>query len=1208
MLSTLYSLFRVLGKILLAAYFVLALAFLGLRYAVLPNIDTWRDQIAAQASTLLGTQVQIGEVSAQWKGLHPRVALTDVTLSERQGDQVLRLPDVQAVISWRSLLDLAPSFARLDISGLELSMRRDGANRLWILGKPYRLDAKDDEPILDDQAIEWLLSNRQVTLRGGVLSWTDERRSAPDLVLRDVDLVLQNDGKRHALSLSADLPAALGSRMQLSGRFHFGAGAAHRRLAWDELGGELYLDIQDMRPLGWQPWVDQPQNLASGQVSARAWLGVREGKPDVLIWDAKIGDGHWVFDEQNEIRADFLHFYSKGSWAAYRQVFDRELLAAKPDDLEISIRARDWRGEAKSEFAHALTFDGIDYQGAARRRMNGLLSVRASRLELDNADLLAVMRGLWTQADGDSAGTLDLEGSLMRGRAEAIVDYLPLTVDEDARRWMASGILAGALSDTRFMVKGELDHFPFQAEPDKGDFLLEGAFKDGVIDYVPAENGEPGWPRLEALRGSVRLHRADLRIQAPQGLMRPTADHVIDIKDVAARIPDIEQGSVLTVSGATRARGADYLALAAHSPLGKLLDGALDEVSGAGDWRVPLTLTVPLFDPEATTVEGEVQFQGGDLRFMPGMPLFEHVQGKLHFTQAGVQARQVRGRLLGGELAVSGGLGSAQPGLTLRGSATAAALTEYVGLAGMKRLRGQAPYVATVRGGLDGPAHVAIASSLQGMALDLPPPFGKSAPEALKVEATWKSDEKRKGDMVLNLDAGHGLATFLRKRDDGQAPYFRAGAIGVGQAPSLPEQGLTIDILYPEFDGDVWNEVADEFSQPLREGEPTPSVFPEIGQVRLQAEKARIYGVPLDQLTYTASRPGPQQWRVDISSSQTAGTLFWREAQGRVAGQVDAKFDRLDLGQDPSLSEEEKSAVKETVPTVSDDFDIPAINLYVKHFRLYGHHVGELSLVGINQARGDVWSLEQVKLSSPHANLTGSGAWRLSGPQRGLSVNANVQVQDMGAYLDQLGYGELMQGGQGTLHGNFRWRNLPWEYSKSDLSGHVILELDKGRFSSLGSRSARLLELLSLQSIRRLATLDLNVRGVTKEGFPFDTLRGDLQIDKGILSTPGYRVSGPIGTIVIDGKANWLDETLDLRAAVAPHLDASGAAVAAGIALNPIVGVGAFLAQWLLQMSLRDVMAVEYRIHGTWDDPVLEDVPAKKEAMRESPGTQDIAP
>lgn len=1187
-----------------------AVAFLALRYAVLPNIDTWRDQIAQQVSSVLDTQVRVGKVSAQWTGLHPRIALTDVVLLDPQGSQALRLPEVQAVISWRSLLDLAPSFSSLDVSGMQLSMRRDASNRLWVMGKSYRLDAADDEFVLGDRAVQWLLSNRRVVLRGGALNWMDERRSAPDLALRDVELVLQNDGKRHALSLSAVLPPELGARMQMLGQFRFDSLQAGRSLAWDELDGELYLDIEDMRPLGWQPWVDQPQNLASGHVSARAWLGVRSGMPDTLVWDAKIENGHWIFDERNQIKAGFLHFYTKGSWVAYRQIFDRELLAAEPDSIEISIQARNWTGEAKEEFAHALKFDRIDYQGAARRGVDGLLGVRASRLELDNADLHGVMQGTWTQGAGDSAGTMDLEGRLMRGRAQAIVDYLPLTVDEDARQWMAAGILAGTVADTRFMVKGELDHFPYETEPEKGDFLLEGRFRDGVIDYVPAENGEPGWPRLEDLSGSVRLHRADLRIQAPKGVMRPTPHHAIDLKNVTARIPNIEEGSILTVSGATQARGADYLALSAHSPLGDLLDGALDEVSSTGNWRVPLSLTVPLFDTDSTTVEGEVQFQGGNLRFMPDMPVFGQVQGKLLFTQAGVQARQVRGRFLGGELAVMGGLGSAQPGLTLRGTATSAALTDYVKLAGMKRLQGQAPYVATIHGGFSGPAQVAVTTSLQGMALDFPPPFGKHASETLNVKATWKSHEKQKDNMALHLETDHGQAMLVHKRDSGQTPYFHAGAIGVGQAPALPEQGLRLDILYPEFDGDSWNQLIDEFSEPLHEADATQvaSIFPEMMQVRLQAEKARIYGVPLDQLTYTASRPGPQQWRVDISSSQTAGTLFWREAQGRVAGQVDAKFDRLDLGQDPALSDEEKSAAKETVPTVSDDFDIPAINLYVKHFRLYGRHVGELSLIGINQARGDVWSLEQVELNSPHANLKGSGTWRLSGADRGLSVNANVDVEDMGAYLAQLGYDALMQGGRGTLHGNFHWRNLPWDYSKSDLSGDVIFELDKGRFSGLGSRSARLLELLSLQSIQRLATLDLNVKGVTKEGFPFNTLRGDLQIGQGILSTQGYRISGPIGTIVIDGKANWLNETLDLRAAVAPHLDASGAAVAAGIALNPIVGVGAFLAQWLLQMSLRDVMAVEYRIHGSWDDPILEDVPVKKEARRDDAGAPEIAP
>src|SRR5690606_968858 len=76
----------------------------------------------------------------------------------------------------------------------------------------------------------------------------------------------------------------------------------------------------------------------------------------------------------------------------------------------------------------------------------------------------------------------------------------------------------------------------------------------------------------------------------------------------------------------------------------------------------------------------------------------------------------------------------------------------------------------------------------------------------------------------------------------------------------------------------------------------------------------------------------------------------------------------------------------------------------------------------------------------------------------------------------------------------------------------------------------------------------------------------------------------------LEGNSNIIDETLDMQAVIVPNLDVSGAAIAAGIAINPVIGIGAFLSQWLLKNPLARAMTVRYRATGTWDDPVITEI------------------
>ena len=1234
------ALFRLLGVVALIVYFVLAGVYLGLRYAVLPSIDHWRPHIASQLSSALGTQVHLDQVSARLQGLNPTVNLQGVAFYDGEGRRVLRLPSVQAELAWRDLLHGRIKFVLLQAHGLRLDVRRDTDGRFWVLGHSFDVGENgngngsgNDEAIsLDQPLMQWLARQEQIVLDDMVIRWRDAMRTGEPLVLRKVTLNFLSDAGGHSLSLDATPPEALGRTLAIRSRFdkvdaHL---PATDKAAWS---GMLYTHVDGMAPRAWQPWMDVPGDLESGQVSARWWQGVERGEPDRFALDVDVKDGKWRLGDDAAILAESARLAAVGAWHGAEQIARALTLddapemasvtgatginaatASRPDHeaelsggtspsgavhtgtpaaVQFAIRARNLDLRLPEQFDFPLDFDVIDLGGTVTHQRPMGLSVDLSQAHLLNDDMNLGFRGQWRQgAEGDS-GSVDMHGTFARASLDAIDEYLPNTVSLDAREWLAKGLVDGQIENAAVLLRGSLDHFPFGETPEQGDFRIAGDYRDGIIDYLPAEGQEAGWPRLTDMKGKVSLHRVDLRMVADEATVWPATDQPIQLNNVRAQIPNIEYGAVLDIQGESQAQASTYLTLVRTTPLQDILGHILDDAKADGQWRVPLSLTIPLLDSLNTTVRGSIHFSGGSVAMQAQAPPFENLNGSLEFTDEGVRIDQLTGRFLGGEAVFGGGMGGREPGLSLKGRIQADALASYADLEGLQRLKGTFPYQAQLRQQSAGRVTVTVSSDLQGLAIDLPAPLGKQAASEMPLKVSWASGGTAR-DTVLDITANSLVRARLLRREGAKGPYFRAVGVAVDQPLETPESGIGIDVKRSSLDLDAWEAVINDFSESDGESEGARQpVFPALQRARFQADQIQVKGLELDKATLTAKRVEPLTWRVDISSTQTAGTIFWREASGRIAGHVDAKFDRLALGRKDAA----ESDAPEGEPALASEYlDIPAIKLAVEKFVLYGHPVGRLAVEGVNLQRGQLWRLDKLSLSGRTAQLNGTGQWRLSGTDRGLTLDAVAEIEDAGAYLTDIGFPDRLEGGKGTIKGKIEWRNMPWALKRSDIDGKIEVELDKGRFSAVHSRSARILELLSLQSLRRLATFDFSPGSAFKDGFPFDRLTGTLSINDGIMTTNNYRVTGPVATISLGGDADLVTETLDMQAMVVPNLDISGASVAAGIAINPIVGVGAFLTQWLLRKPLASAMTVHYQVSGAWDDPKLEEVPVSDTA------------
>ncbi|MGZ8291378.1 MAG: YhdP family protein, partial [Telluria sp.] len=272
-------------KVVALVYFAFAILFLVLRYAILPNIDYYKGDIERAASRALGNQVSIARIYASWRGLRPNFFLGDVTLRDGQGRQVLALPSVSATVSWWSVAARDLRFESLEIIRPELDVRRTADGKLYVAGVLLA------EGPGDTDSGDWAFKQREIVIREGKITWTDEKRGAPTLALEKVDMVLANRWTEHRFGLRATPPANLAQPIDVRAAFshpHFARRIADPRL-WK---GELYADVRQTDLAAWKPYVDYPFEVTQGKGSVRAWLTLDHARLAGFTADVGLVDVH----------------------------------------------------------------------------------------------------------------------------------------------------------------------------------------------------------------------------------------------------------------------------------------------------------------------------------------------------------------------------------------------------------------------------------------------------------------------------------------------------------------------------------------------------------------------------------------------------------------------------------------------------------------------------------------------------------------------------------------------------------------------------------------------------------------------------------------------------------------------------------------------------------------------------------------------------
>ena len=256
-----------------------AITIIVLRYWLLPDIEQFHDRITTSLSAAIGNPVTIGKIDGDWRGLHPHLSLTDVRILNQEKQPALVLPNIEASVSWLSLLAAELRLSSLEINQPQLLIRRDAQGKIFIGSVAVAKQGTNND------LSNWLLHQSRIVVRNAVIVWVDEQREAPALVLNQVNLRIENLFHHHQFALNAVPPSAVSTPLDVRGDFH---GKNFDKP--DEWRGQLYtrLDYTDL--LAWRPWLKLPPQLSHGRGALRGWLGIEQGRLTQFTTDLALRD------------------------------------------------------------------------------------------------------------------------------------------------------------------------------------------------------------------------------------------------------------------------------------------------------------------------------------------------------------------------------------------------------------------------------------------------------------------------------------------------------------------------------------------------------------------------------------------------------------------------------------------------------------------------------------------------------------------------------------------------------------------------------------------------------------------------------------------------------------------------------------------------------------------------------------------------------
>lgn len=1216
---------------------------LTLLRTLLPLYTPTQDEFNALLRAKLPYPTTVKTIALSWEGVHPVVALSDVTIKQAADAQAaIHADKLKLVLSVKHLLVGRVQLADLVVDGAKLSIDYRENDRITLIEIPdLYIDLKDPERHIPIDRLQIVNSQLDIQCAQNRVTLTEVAVNA-DLKSQLKVHVHANVQGQTGATVDANVETSLLNPFAIKGYVHWVGDELEKMLALQQLDLPFahikgHFDVKT-----WIHW--QRNHLQVTANMALSDVEVMTHQKQKIAF-SNLGGHFYVHHQNNDWRISFEQGFAEqtkdialqlftvpcegGSCWQFKarhlplkpfhdiaQLFDARLAvyeaigevdyvnltlnqAKQPTLIEMVFRDVGIFKPTHGGIAGmtgALVFD--EHQGA--------LQLKSPRFNIHypewysqvvpftqmNADLYFTRHpeGFELVADHVEAQlhNTPIEGSAVLHFASMdklpevemqwhighidttqVLALLPKVMDLDLLEWLNEALTAGELTETNFVLRGDLAEFPFDKQ--EGIFEVSAQLEHGELDYTP------GWPALYDLKANLLFRNRSLFITAEHALIEGG-----ELLNADAVIPDLLSPlPALRIDTKIASSLENGLSIVQKSPLKDTLGKELSVLQLEGAMGLSLGLDVPLSSasPDGVKVRGVIALNEALVKVPEWAIEIPHVAGEVSFTESTLKANKLSGFLLESpaefQIATIPSDYGSELSISASGKIVAESLLNWIKAPELKQLSGDTDYQAQllVTSAEDTKqVNLTLTSDLKGLTLDAPQPLAKQAAELKPSECKINFDPNNLTRISFKYGDSLNVAYSILRQGQVWRPMGGHIHLGENRLAKYREDGiLLLDGEIGELDVEKWQQFAKQTGLGLPADKPTlePLIELAIGNFKLMGEEFTKVGLEAEW------ENNFKRLNVAFDGPSLKGHMTLPQDETQDIAIDLQKLTLMNNSQVSSFWENQEHTEKKQ-----------PIDIKIKELNIDNKSFNEVQARLVPTAKGYDFNPVKAKLKDTSIEL--SGEWNYLNDKK-VTARGTLKTPNIGEALQALGKEGTLKGANGTVDFTLEWEGTPAKIDYPTLGGQASLSLHQGYVQGVNPGIGRILSLLNLDNVKRRLKLDFG--DVTKSGFAFDELTGKFQFGKGKVSTNKLILNGPSAKIEAFGQADLVSQGLSGEMVVMPDVTGSLPVAAAIASANPAIGAAVWVADKMFGNKIQEINRFRYQLLGSWQSPQVKEIP-----------------